>query len=163
QPECNVVGDAKPGEQSIGLEHHAAIWPRPGDRPPVEHDPPGSRAIEPGHRTQQRRLPAARRPENGDEIVVAHVEVDRLERTRWSPAGETRKHARDALDGERGHVTLHGNNHRFASLNRKSEISPMMPITMMPKIIWPVARSAWLSMIMWPMPEEEPISSATMT
>ena len=39
----------------------------------------------------------------------------------------------------------------------------MTPITMMPKIIWPVASSAWLSMIMWPMPDEEPISSATMT
>ncbi len=34
---------------------------------------------------------------------------------------------------------------------------------MMPKIICPVARSAWESMIMWPMPEDEPISSATIT
>ncbi len=39
----------------------------------------------------------------------------------------------------------------------------MTPMTMMPKIIWPVASSAWLSMIMWPMPEDEPINSATMT
>ena len=39
----------------------------------------------------------------------------------------------------------------------------MMPMTMMPKMIWPVASSAWLSVIMWPMPEDEPISSATIT
>src|SRR5215211_6031289 len=163
QPERNVVGDGEPGEQSVGLKHHAAIGPRPGDRPPIEHDPPGGRAVEPGHQPQQRRLSAARRPKNGDEIVVADVEVNRLERPRRSPASDAREDARDALDDERGHVMLHANSHRFASLNRKSEISPMMPITMMPKIIWPVARSAWLSMIMWPMPEEEPISSATMT
>ena len=58
---------------------------------------------------------------------------------------------------------LHGNSRRFAALNRKSEISPITPITMMPKMIWPVASSAWLSMIMWPMPDDEPISSATIT
>ena len=34
---------------------------------------------------------------------------------------------------------------------------------MMPKMIWPVLSSAWLSTIMWPMPADEPISSATMT
>ena len=52
---------------------------------------------------------------------------------------------------------------RLTALNRKSETSPISPITMMPKMIWPVLSSAWLSMIMWPMPEEEPISSATIT
>ena len=39
----------------------------------------------------------------------------------------------------------------------------MTPITTMPKMICPVFSSAWLSMIMWPMPEDAPISSATMT
>ena len=34
---------------------------------------------------------------------------------------------------------------------------------MIPKIICPVSSSAWLSMIMWPMPDDEPMSSATMT
>ena len=39
----------------------------------------------------------------------------------------------------------------------------MMPITMMPKMIWPVLSSAWLSVIMWPMPLDAPMSSATIT
>ena len=58
---------------------------------------------------------------------------------------------------------LHGNSERLAALNRKSETNPIRPMTMMPKMICPVLSSAWLSTIMWPMPEDEPISSATMT
>ena len=34
---------------------------------------------------------------------------------------------------------------------------------MIPKMICPVLSSAWLSVIMWPMPDDEPISSATIT
>jgi hypothetical protein len=47
-------------------------------------------------------------------------------------------------------------------LNAKS-IRPITPMTMMPKMIWPVLSSAWLSVIMCPMPLEAPISSATIT
>ena len=39
----------------------------------------------------------------------------------------------------------------------------MTPITMMPKMIWPVFSSACESVIMWPMPDDAPISSATIT
>ena len=46
------------------------------------------------------------------------------------------------------HARLQGNSRRFPHLNRKSEINPITPITMMPKMICPVASSAWLSMIM---------------
>ena len=48
-------------------------------------------------------------------------------------------------------------------LNRKSETRPITPITMMPKMICPVLSSAWLSVIMWPMPDDAPMSSATIT
>ena len=58
---------------------------------------------------------------------------------------------------------LHGYSRWFAHLNRKSETSPITPITMMPKMICPVLSSAWLSVIMWPIPDEAPISSATIT
>ena len=51
----------------------------------------------------------------------------------------------------------------FARLNAMSEINPITPIVMMPKMIWSVASSAWLSVIMWPMPLLAPISSATIT
>jgi hypothetical protein len=48
-------------------------------------------------------------------------------------------------------------------LKARSLTRPMRPMTMMPKMIWSVASSAWLSVIMWPMPLLAPISSATMT
>ena len=91
------------------------------------------------------------------------VMLRRLQRARRLPAAHGRENARDILDEELAHARLHGNSFRFAALNRKSDTSPITPITMMPKIICPVASSAWLSMIMWPMPEDEPISSATIT
>ena len=77
---------------------------------------------------------------------------------------------RSALAPSRGdawrpgaHARLHGKSRWFAHLNRKSEMSPITPITMMPKMICPVLSSAWLSVIMWPMPDDAPISSATIT
>jgi hypothetical protein len=39
----------------------------------------------------------------------------------------------------------------------------MTPITTMPKIICPVSSRRCESMIMWPMPLDAPISSATIT
>ena len=129
----------------------------------VEQDTAGARPIEPGDQPQQRRLAATGRSQDGDEVVVGDGEVGRLQRARRRAAAHAGKNARDALDLELAHARLQGNRRRFPHLNRKSEISPITPITMMPKMIWPVASSAWLSMIMWPMPEEEPISSATIT
>ena len=108
-------------------------------------------------------LPQPDGPEDGDEVVVGDGEVDRLERARRRAPAHARKGPRDVLDRELAHARLQGNSRRLPHLNRKSEIRPITPITMMPKMIWPVASSAWLSMIMWPMPEEEPISSATIT
>ena len=61
------------------------------------------------------------------------------------------------------HTMAHGKSARLACLNERSEISPMIPIRMMPKMICPVLSSAWLSVIMWPMPLDAPISSATIT
>jgi len=46
------------------------------------------------------------------------------------------------------HASLHGNSARFSALKAKSETRPMTPMTMMPKMIWPVASSAWLAIIM---------------
>ena len=89
--------------------------------------------------------------------------VPASERARRLPAAHTREDARDVLDGELAHARLQGNSLRFAALNRKSDTSPITPITMMPKMICPVASSAWLSMIMCPMPVDEPINSATIT
>src|SRR5262245_8610186 len=163
QAEGDVVGDRQPREQGIGLEHHAAVGAGLAHRHAVQGDAAGGRPVEPGDEAQQRRLAAARRPEHGDEVVVGDLEADRLERTRQLSTPHAEKHPRDSVDHEPAHARLQGNSRWFPHLNRKSEISPITPITMMPKMICPVASSAWLSMIMWPMPEDEPISSATMT
>ena len=71
--------------------------------------------------------------------------------------------AAHALDREPAHARAQGNNRWFAHLNAKSDTSPMSPIMMMPKMIWPVLSSAWLSVIMCPIPDDAPISSATIT
>ena len=63
----------------------------------------------------------------------------------------------------RAHANAHGKSFWFPHLNPKSEINPMTPITMMPKMIWPVLSRACESVIMWPMPDDAPISSATIT
>ena len=61
------------------------------------------------------------------------------------------------------HSEAQRNSARLARLKARSETSPITPMVMMPKMIWSVASSAWLSVIMWPMPCEAPISSATIT
>ena len=86
--------------------------------------------------------------------------------TRRRPTGGFEA-ARDAADAEdvcsSGPSCAHGNRRRLAHLKTKSLTRPISPITMMPKMIWSVASSAWLSVIMWPMPLDAPISSATIT
>src|SRR3954471_15520958 len=163
QAERDVVGDRQPWEQGIGLEHHATVATGPDHRLAVQDDAAGGRPVEPGDQPQQCGLAATRWSQDGDEVIVGYFEARRLERARGGAAPHARKNARHVLDHERAHARLQGNSRRFAHLNRKSEINPMMPITMMPKMIWPVARSAWLSMIMYPIREDEPINSATIT
>ncbi len=130
-------------------------------------DPAGARPVEPGDDAQQRRLPAARGPQDGDEVVLGDREVgggEGLDGLGAAVAGEDPRHALDRdFETVPHQASFQGNRSRLAALNRKSETRPISPMTMMPKMIWPVASNAWLSMIMWPMPEDEPISSATMT
>ena len=78
-----------------------------------------------------------------------------------STPGHARVHA-GRSDGDR-HSRAHGKRRRFSHLNSTSLTRPMTPMTMIPKMIWSVASSAWLSVIMWPMPLDAPISSATIT
>jgi hypothetical protein len=161
--ELDVLHHRQPGKQRVALEHHAAVGAGAGDGPAVEGHGAGGRPVEAGDDAQQRGLAATRGAEDGDEIALAHRQVDGRQRLHRIAAAHAREGARDALDDDAAHIVLQGNSFWFTALNRKSEIRPMTPMTMMPKIIWPVASSAWLSMIMWPMPEDEPMSSATMT
>src|SRR3954453_10754013 len=163
QAEGDVLAHRQPGKQRVGLEHHAAIGAGAGHLASIEHHTSAGRAIEAGDDAKQRGLAAAGRAEDGDEVVVADHKISRLQCPGRGVAVARGKGSRDLFDLEDRHASLQGNSHALNALNRKSETRPISPITMMPKMIWPVLSSAWLSVIMWPMPEEEPISSATMT
>jgi hypothetical protein len=76
---------ARPGHQRRVLEHHREPAAGTADRfevlaPPA--DPPAGRRDEAGDHPEQRRLPAARRPEHGHELAGADREVDRIDRAR---------------------------------------------------------------------------------
>ena len=71
--------------------------------------------------------------------------------------------AADTLDAEPAHSAAQRNRRRLTRLKARSDTRPITPMVMMPKMIWSVASSAWLSVIMWPMPLDAPISSATIT
>ena len=165
QAEADVLRHREPGKERVALEHHAAVGARAIDALAVEQHLAGGRKVEPRDDAQQRRLAAARGAEDGDEVVLAHLEVDGQQRLRALPLGAG-EDARDALDGKlvvRHHSAAHAKRRRLSALKAKSDTRPMTPITMIPKMICPVFRSAWLSVIMRPMPDEEPMSSATIT
>ncbi|MHC2561173.1 hypothetical protein ACVIVD_003167 [Bradyrhizobium liaoningense] len=147
QAEGNVFAHRQPWEQRVGLEHHAAIGARPRHLAPVERDASAGRAVEAGDDAQQRGLAATGGTEDGDEVVVADDEVGRFQRPGRCVAVARGEGARDLFDLQGRHASFQGNSQALNALNRKSEISPISPITMMPKMIWPVLSSAWLSVI----------------
>src|SRR5262249_11424609 len=163
QAKGDVVGDGEPWKQGIRLKDHATVgaWFRYGNA--VEENPARSRLIQSGDEPQQCRLAAAGRTDDRDEIVVGNRKIRRLERERRRAPTRTWENTGNVVDDQVAHARLQGNSCRFRYLKRKREIGPSTRITMMPKIICPVESSAWLSVIMWPMPEDEPISSATIT
>src|SRR6266403_2754975 len=163
QAECDVFAHGQPREQRVRLKHHAAIRARFRYLLPVENDATARRSVEPGDDAEQRGFSAARRAEDGDEVIVADAEVGRFQSPRRCIALARREGARDMIAPQLGHANLHGNSQALKALNRKSDARPISPMTMMPKMIWLVLSRAWLSVIMWPMPDDEPISSATMT
>src|SRR4029453_7114829 len=98
-----------------------------------------------------------------DEVIVADAEINRFQSPHRCVALPCGKGARDLFYPQLGHANFHGNSQALKALNRKSDTRPISPMTMMPKMIWPVLSRAWLSVIMWPMPDDDPMSSATMT
>src|SRR5262249_55025668 len=139
QPECDVVGHRKPGKKRVGLEHHAAVGTGRADRLAIQKYEPGGRLIEPPDRPQQGGCTAAGRTNDGDEIIVGDFQIDRLERACRQTPAHGRENPGKILDDELAQPKLQGNSRWFAPLKRKSEISPMMPMTMIPKMICPVA------------------------
>src|SRR5690606_32475027 len=146
--EGDVFANGEPGKQRVGLEHHAAVGARSPDVGALQRDSAGGRAIEPGDDPQKRRLSAAGRAENSDEVVLLDGEVGRLQSLHGLSAVNAGESPAHTLDNQFAHASLQAKSFLFRLLNAKSEISPMRPMTMMPKMIWPVASSAWLLMIM---------------
>ena len=80
QAEAHVVEHRQPREQRVALEHHAAVGAGRLDAPAVEQHLAGGRPVEAGDDAQQRALAAARRAEDGDEVVLGDLEVGRAQR-----------------------------------------------------------------------------------
>jgi len=83
QPEGDVVGDVEVREERIALEHGvdaALVRGDARDVAAVEDDPSARRQLEARDHSQRRRLAAARRPEQGEELARRHVEVDPVDR-----------------------------------------------------------------------------------
>ena len=89
QPEADVVGDGHVREQRVRLEHHAdvALVRRPvGDvRRRRSMIVPGGRLLEARDHPQGRRLAAARRPEERDELARLGGQVEVLDGDATSP------------------------------------------------------------------------------
>ena len=114
---------------------------------------------------QVQRDPFARRQAgdaHDDALALQHVGRLHLQRGRGDDGLRGHRHARRREHAHRPSAA-HGNARRLSHLNSRSLANPIRPMTMIPKMIWSVASSAWLSVIMCPMPLEAPISSATIT
>jgi hypothetical protein len=79
EPKCDVAAHGAPRIKRWILEHDDARRVRPADRLAVDEQPPGARFVEPGHDPQQRRLTAAARAEQGDELAGRGFEADILQ------------------------------------------------------------------------------------
>jgi len=83
QPIADIVADREVGEERIGLEDDAEVALGRRQRrhvPALLVDRPGGLRIKARDRAQQRRLAAARRPEETDELALLDVERDVAQR-----------------------------------------------------------------------------------
>ena len=154
KPEADILPDIEPWKQRVGLEDHTAIRTGACHRLSFQRHGAGGRLVETGDDAKERGLTAARGAEDGHEIIFRYDEVGRLQCQRRLAAMNPRKGAAHALDDKflvafRNHyANLHAKSQRLKYLKARSEIRPMTPMTMIPKMIWPVAISAWLLIIM---------------
>ena len=96
---ADVAGDAEVGEQRIGLEHDAVVAlarGQPGHVAPGHPHGPEVLPLETRDDPQQRRLAAAARPEEADELAVADLERHALE------GDDGAESLGDAVEGDRG-------------------------------------------------------------
>ena len=93
QAERDVALDREPRDRSVLLEHDAdAVGHAAVDRLALEVDRALGRDGEPRDQLEQGRLAAARRPDHGEELALAQVEIERPERVDTGTAGGGGKH-----------------------------------------------------------------------
>ena len=89
--ELEVLPQVAPREEVRLLEDHPDLArARPGHRRAVEQHPPAGQGVKAGHRPQERRLAAAARTEDADELTVAHADRDVLERVHHARSSSRR-------------------------------------------------------------------------
>src|SRR5206468_2799722 len=76
QAEHHVALDGQPRKERVALEHHAAVVARSGDRLAIEKHLAARLGVEPGEDARERRLAAARGPDDADELAPVDVERD---------------------------------------------------------------------------------------
>src|SRR5437016_1609400 len=93
QPELNVAPHRQPWEQRGLLEEHGPVGSRAGDPMTVEQRLPAGRLDQPGQHVQQRRLPAAARAAQTDELSGGDLEAEAVGRgDGLARCGSTRDH-----------------------------------------------------------------------
>jgi hypothetical protein len=80
RPELDVLPGRPPGEEHVLLEHDAPVSPGPGDRLAVDEDAPARRGDEARDHAQERGLATPARSEQTDEVLVAHLERQVVDR-----------------------------------------------------------------------------------
>ena len=74
--------------ERVALEHHgdvALLGPQRVDDPAVDRDLAGGDLLEAGEHAQQRRLAAAGRADEDDELAVADLDGDAVQHFAWLP------------------------------------------------------------------------------
>jgi hypothetical protein len=80
--ELDIADRGEPRQQRVALEDDAAVEARPSDRNAVDADRPLVVLLQPRGYGEKRRLAAARGADEGDELVLADIEVEAAERDR---------------------------------------------------------------------------------
>src|SRR5207247_3547014 len=90
QAEGNVVADAHPGEDALFLEHHRVQWALSAPAACVARDldSPAGPPLEAGQNAQERRLAAARRADDAEELAALDLQVESRQGIDPPPADE---------------------------------------------------------------------------
>jgi hypothetical protein len=102
RPELDVLLDRQPREERVGLEDHPPVGARPRDRAAVDEDPARRRRDQAGHQPEDRRLPAARGPDQDRELLILHLEADPVEGGHGVAPPRPEAHAQ-AVERQAGH------------------------------------------------------------